>query len=146
MMNGFAHAESDVDFGTGDDPNDTFTTSATTSNQAGQIVPMIWYVPDNIYIDAVYSLDGADSASGDTRSFHLKSYNFNSGSTSCLTGGTLLAHSTPGANAGAEQAYLQTWSMDSNTVAGGKVVLAFFEQTGINSNYSISVKVKYHIV
>ena len=143
---GGGSATNDVDFGTGTDPDTSFTTADTDTQYASQLVPMMWYVADNIYIDAVYSIEGADNATGDTTSMHLYSYDFTSGSTSALSNGTLLAHNDDETNAGNEQAYLSTWTVDSNSVSSGKVILAFFRSDSINSDYSINITVKYHLV
>ena len=105
----------------------------------------MWYLPDAISIDSVTSIEGADTATGDTTRMHLFSYDFTSGSTSALTNGTLLAHNNDVTNAGSEQAYLSSWTVDSAAVASGKVVLAFFRSDSINSDYSISITVKYHL-
>ena len=136
----------DVDFGTGTDPDDTFTTANTDTQFASQIVPMMWFVPDNISIDSVTSIEGADAATGDTTRCHLKSFTFNSGSTSCLTGGELLAHNSDVTNAGNEQAYKSTWTVDEASVTGGKVILAFLRSDSVNSDYSVNITVKYHLV
>ena len=144
---GGATATNDVDFSNGTDPADTFTTADTDTQYASQIVPMMWFVPDNISIDSVTHLLGADAATGDGTSLHLKSFTFNSGSTSCLTSGELLAHSNTVVNAGNEQAYQDNWTVDEASVSSGKVILAFFENTGsVNSDYSINITVKYHLV
>ena len=119
--------------------------SAGSSTNAATIVPAMWFVPDNISIDAVYSIEGADAATGDTTRMHLLSYDFTSGSTSALTNGTILAHNNDVTNAGSEQAYLSTWTIDSASVAANKVVLAFFISDSINSDYSINITVKYHL-
>ena len=144
---GGATANNDVDFGTGTDPDTTFTTADTDTQYASQIVPMMWFVPDNISIDSVTSIEGADESSGDTTRMHLKSFTFNSGSTSCLTSGALLAHNSDVTNAGNEQAYLTTWTIDSASVSANKVILAFFRTDSTrNSDYSINITVKYHLV
>ena len=136
----------DVDFGTGDDPDDTFTTANVDTQYAAQIVPMMWFVPDNISIDSVTSIEGADLATGDTTRMHLKSFTLNSGSTSCLTSGALLAHNSDVTNDGNEQAYRSTWTVDEASVTAGKVILAFFQQDSTNSDYSLNITVKYHLV
>ena len=105
----------------------------------------MWRLPDAISIDSVTSIEGADTATGDTTRMHLFSYDFTSGSTSALSAGTLLAHNTDVTNAGSEQAYLSTWTVDSAAVAAGKVILAFFKSDSISSDYSISITVKYHL-
>lgn len=132
-------------FGTSTDPATSFTTSEGTGTRASALVPVMWYLPDAISIDSVTSIEGADTATGDTTRMHLFSYDFTSGSTSALTNGTLLAHNSDVTNAGSEQAYLSSWTVDSAAVASGKVVLAFFRSDSINSDYSISITVKYHL-
>lgn len=137
-------------FGTGTDPATTFTTAEGSGTRASDLVPVLWYVPDAISIDGVYGLEGADTATGDTTRMHLFSYTFTSGSTSALTSGTLLAHNHAGdevgvANGGSEQAYLTTFTVDSASVAAGKVILAFFRSDSINSDYSLKIKIKYHL-
>ena len=135
----------DVSFGTGTDPATTFTTSDDTGNRASQIVPMLWLLDDAITIDSVKSFEGADAATGDTTRMHLQSYTFTSGSTSCLTAGTLLASSPDTVNAGDEQAYLSSWTINSADVAANKVILAFFRSDSVNSDYSVTIQIKYHL-
>ena len=137
--------QDDITFGTSTDPATTFTTADGASTDASLLVPMLWYVPDNITIDAVYGIEAGSNASGDTTRMHLMSYTFTSGSTSALTSGTLLAHNSDVTNAGSEQAYLSTFTVDSADVAAGKVILAFFRADGVNSDYSVNIKVKYHL-
>ena len=132
-------------FGTGTDPATTFTTADGSGTRASDLVPIMWYVPDAISIDSVYGLEGADAATGDTSRMHLFSYTFTSGSTSALTSGTLLAHNSDVTNAGSEQAYLTEFTVDSASVAAGKVILAFFRSDSINSDYSLKIKIKYHL-
>ena len=136
----------DVDFGTGTDPDDSYTTADTDTQYAAQIVPMMWLVPDNISIDSVTHIEGASIATGEVNRCHLKSFDFTSGSTSCLANGTLLAHNSDVTNAGNEQAYLSTWTVDSASVASGKVILCFFRSDStVNSDYSLNVTIKYHL-
>ena len=142
---GGASTTNDVRFGTGTDPDDSFTTSDADGSYASQIVPMIWRLPDNITISSVTHIEGADNATGDTTRCHLKSFDFTSGSTSCLTNGALLAHNSDVTNAGNEQAYLSTWTVDSANVDADKAILCFFRSDSINSDYSITVTVKYFI-
>ena len=137
--------QDDITFGTGTDPATTFTTADGASTDASLLVPMLWYVPDNITIDAVYGIEAGSNASGDTTRMHLMSYTFTSGSTSALTSGTLLAHNSDVTNAGSEQAYKSTFTIDSASVTAGKVILAFFRSDSINSDYSVNITVKYHL-
>ena len=41
-------------FGTGTDPATSFTTSDGNGTRASDLVPLMWYVPDNISIDGAY--------------------------------------------------------------------------------------------
>ena len=132
-------------FGTGTDPATSFTTANSNDQRASDIIRYCWYLPDAISIDGVTSIEGADNATGDTTRMHLFSYTFTSGATNCLTSGTLLAHNSDVTNAGSEQPYLSTWTVDSAAVTAGKVILAFFKSDSINSDYSLNIKVKYHL-
>ena len=142
---GGASAGNDVDFGTGTDPDTTFTTADTDTQLASQLVPMLWYVQDDIAIDAVTSIEGADTSSGDTTRMHLMSFTFNSGSTSALASGSVLAYNSDVTNAGSEQAYKSTWTVGSTDVDAGKVILAFVRSDSVNSDYSLNITVKYHL-
>ena len=135
----------DIDFGTGTDPDDSFTTADTDTQYASQIVPMIWRLPYNITISSISHIEGADNATGDTTRMHLKSFDFTSGSTSCLTNGALLAHNSDVTNAGNEQAYLSTWTVDSADVNADKAILCFFRSDSVNSDFSVAVTIKYFI-
>ena len=135
--------------GNGSDPATSFTTADANENKASILVYCLWYIPDDIYVDEVYSLEGADEPSsegGDTTRMHLMSFDFNSGVSACLTNGTLVAHNSDVTNSGNEQPYLSTaWPLDSPSVSSGKVIVATFESDTINSDYSVNVKVKYHL-
>ena len=142
---GGAALTNDVDFGTGTDPDTSFTTADTDTQYAAQIVPMMWYVPDAIAIDSVTSIEGADAATGDTTRMHIMSFTFTSNSTSILTGGTLLAHNNDVTNAGNEQAYKSTWTIDQANASAGNVILAFFRGDSVNSDMSLNITIKYHV-
>ena len=134
-----------IDFGTGTDPDDTFTTADTATQYASQLACLVWFVTDNITIDSVTHIEGADAATGDTTRMHLKSFTFTSGATACLTAGALLAHNSDITNAGNEQPYLSTWTVDSADVDANKVILCFFRSDTVNSDYTLNVTIKYHL-
>jgi len=142
---GLKSGGSNVDFGTGTDPDNTFTTANTATQYAAQLVLGMWRVPDDITIDSVTHIEGAYGATGDTTRMHLKSFTFNTGSTSCLTAGALLAHNSDVTNDGNEQAYLSSWTVDSANVDADKVVCCFWRADSVNSDYSAQVIVKYHL-
>ena len=134
-----------LSFGTSTDPATTFTTSATTSTAAAILVPCLWYIPDNITIDSISAIEGADEATGDTTRMHLMSYAYASGSTSTLTSGVVVAHNSDVTNAGSEQTYKSTFTIGSSDVDAGKVIMAFFRSDSINSDYSVNIYIKYHL-
>ena len=145
FQSGMSAVGSPPPFGSGTDPATSFTTADSAGNKSQDIVPMLWLVPDAITIDSIKGFEGADSATGDTTRMHLFSYDFTSGSTSCLTNGTLLAHNSDVTNAGSEQAYLSTFTIDSADVAANKVILAFLRSDSVSSDYAINITVKYHL-
>jgi hypothetical protein len=133
-------------FGTGTDPATTFTTADSNAQRASDIVPLLWRVPDNITIDEIKHFEGADAATGDTTRMHLMSYTFTSGSTSALSSGAVIANtSADNTNAGSEQAYLKDWTINTANVDAGKVLLCMFRSDSVNSDFAISVTIKYHL-
>ncbi len=145
---GFPVTSADADsatLGTGTDPATSLTTADSADTDAAIWVPCMWYLPDNITIDSVTSIEGADNATGDTTRMHLMSYDFTSGSTSCLTNGTVLASNSDVTNAGSEQAYLSTFTVSSSSVSSGKVILATFRQDNTTYDFSVQVIIKYHL-
>ena len=107
---------------------------------------MIWRVPDNITIDEIKHFEGADAATGDTTRMHLMSFTFNTGATGALTSGAVVANtSADNTNAGNEQPYLKDWTIGTADVDAGKVLLCMFRSDSINSDYSVSVTIKYHL-
>ena len=145
-MNEYSASLAMPTFGTGTDPATSFTTAASSATMASDIVPLLWRVPDDITIDEIKHFEGADAATGDTTRMHLMSYTFTSGSTSCLTSGAVVAHTTSDLpNAGSEQAYLQAWRIASTLVDAGKVLLCMFRSDSVNSDFAINVTIKYHL-
>jgi len=134
-----------ITFGAGTDPATAFTTADSTAFRASDLAPFLWYIHDDITLDEIIHIEGADNATGDTTRMHLFRYDLTSGATNSLTNGTLLAHSADTTNAGSEQIYKQSWTIDSGNVTSGKVIIAFFEPVSINSDYSINLSIKYHI-
>ena len=142
-----ADAGNPPSFGTGTDPGTTFTTAEANATRASDIVSMLWRVPDNITIDEIKHIEGSDTATGDTTRMHLMSYTFNSGATGCLADGTVIANtSADNTNAGSEQPYLKDWSIGTADVDAGKVLLCMFRSDSVNSDYTLSVTIKYHLM
>ena len=129
--------------------NDTNpATSLTISSTAHTAVKTYWYVPDNITIDAVHWWHGADAATGDVTAAHLMSYDVvsdNSSTSGDLSNGTVLADGATITNAGYEQIYYQSMTVQSADVDAGKLILFTFASDTVNSDYTINATVKYHI-
>ena len=136
-------------FGTGGDPATIFATDEANATRASDLVPMMWRVPDNITIDEIKHFEGADTATGDTTRMHLVSYTFNSGIPAperALASGAVVANTlADNTNAGSEQPYLKDWTIVTEDIDAGKVLLCFFRSDSINSDYSVSVTIKYHL-
>lgn len=134
-----------LSLGTGTDP----ATSLTISDSAMDIIQCFWYVPDAIVIDKVEWWSGADAATGDTTRAHLMSYDVvtTAGATSGdLSNGAVIAASSDITNAGYEQAYYNEMTISSSSVSAGKVILFVFRSDSVNSDYTISATIKYHLV
>ena len=130
--------------GTATDP----LTSYTTSLNAHILAHTVWYVADNIVIDSVSFWVGADAINGDTLRCHLMSYDIvtTAGATSGdLSNGVVIADGADIVNAGYEQAYYQSMTVQSSSISAGKALFFTFRQDGTNSDYSISATIKYHL-
>jgi len=133
-------------FGGGGDPALTFTTAEGNATRASDLVPLIWRIHDNITIDEIKHFEGSDTATGDTTRMHLVNYTFNSGATGALTSGAVVANTTAdNTNAGSEQPYLKDWTIGTADIDAGTVLLCMFRSDSINSDYSVSVTIKYHL-
>ena len=135
------------EFGTGTDPETTFTTADSNNHRASDLVPCLWFVKDNITIDDIDCFVGSDHATADTATrIHLFQYTFNSGSTSALTSGSVIAHSTSDTNnAGSEQIYKTTLTKDVTDIAAGQVIVATYRSDSVNGDFSISINCKYRL-
>ena len=125
-------------------------TSLTISSTAMDIVSVYWYVMDNIQIDGVNWLHAADTATGEDTAAHLMSYDIDTVAATTggdLSNGLVVADGSNITNAGYEQVYYQSLSVDSTNknVDAGKVILFTFASDTVNSDYSINATVKYHI-
>ena len=134
----------EVTFGTSTNP----ATSLTISTTADDVLGVIWYVPDDITIDAVYVWAGGSTATGDTLRFHLMSYTIvTADGATCgdLSSGTVLADGADITHDGYEQADYQSMTIQSSNVDAGKAILLMIRADSVNSDYSINATVKYHL-
>ena len=134
----------DLTMGTGTDPNTTLTITGT----ADGVTTALWYVPDAITIDAVHWFHGADAATGDVARAHLMSFAIDTGNSATsgdLSDGTVLADGADITNAGYEQVYYQSMTIQSANVAAGSVVAFTFRTDSVNSDFSINAVCKYHV-
>ena len=130
--------------GSGTDP----ATSFTNSTEGHELVAKIWYIPDNITIDRVIWFSGADAATGDTLRCHLMSYDIDTGNGSTggdLSNGVVVADGGDITNAGYEQTYYQQMTIQSADVNAGKAILFTLRSDSVNSDYTISATIKYHL-
>ena len=141
MGDGFTN----LTLGTGTDPATSYDVSATDNGD--DLTVMLWYIIDDITVDAVHWFAGGDAASGDTINVHLMSYDIDkSGSGSGdLSGGVVIAGGADIASLGYEDVIYQTIAPSTADVDAGKVCIFTFESAGTNSDYSINATVKYHI-
>ena len=133
------------ELGTSTDPSTSFTTADGSNTDASIVVPCLWYLPDNIYIDEIVSIEGAENSATEATRMHLMSYTFTSGSTSCLTSGAVIAYNADVTNAGSEQAYKSTWTIDTPSVAASKVLVATWRQDDAANDFSTNIIIKYHL-
>tara|TARA_Y100000310_G_scaffold254701_1_gene261849 strand:+ start:43 stop:858 length:816 start_codon:yes stop_codon:yes gene_type:complete len=129
--------------------NDTDpATSLTTTTDAMYVVNMFWHVMDNITVDAVKWWSAADTATGDDVAAHLMAYTVDTGNGSTsgdLSSGVVVADGATITNAGHEQLYYQSMTIQSADVDAGKIIMFTFASDTINSDYGINATVKYHI-
>ena len=125
-------------------PADSLTLTASAHFYAA----CYWHVIDDITIDAVSWWHGADTATGEDVAAHLMGYDVvsdNSSTSGDLSNGTVLADGATITNAGEEQIYYQSMTIQSADVDAGKVILFTFASDTVNSDYTINATVKYHI-
>jgi hypothetical protein len=135
-----------VAFGAGTDPETSYDVS--THNNADDLTSMLWYLPDDITLDAVHLFAGGNAASGDTINIHLMSFDIDQGSGAGkgdLSNGAVVVSGADIASLGYENIIYQTTAPSTADVDAGKVILATFESAGTNSDYSCNITVKYHI-
>ena len=130
------------DFGNSSDPGTSLDMSGTA---VGGILGGLWFIEDNINIDEVRVIAQCESAHD--LNFHLFSYDFEIGNTAAngdLTNGTLLA-STHIVEATSTAINTVSLSISSATVAAGKAVYAFVENTEGTGQITCQMIVKYHL-
>ena len=130
--------------------NDTDPASSLTITSNAQLwVNCYWYIMDDITIDAVKWLHSADNATGSSTAAHMMAYSVvidNSSTSGDLSGGVVVADGANITNAGHEQIYYQSMTIQSANVDAGKVVLfTFCYDDTETTDYAINATVKYHI-
>ena len=136
-----AITNANVTFGTGVNPE-----APSVSNNGDDWIHYLHYVDTNITVDAVTILVGANGANGDALNFHLCSIGTSDGTTvSSWSGTTIVADHVGMANAGYEQFYRESLSIQSADVDAGNYLALTIEGNGTNSDYSVNALVRYHI-
>ena len=139
-----AFAQNDVSLGTGDDP----ATTLAVSTIADDVVPMMWFIPDDITIDGVYAWLAGNSTDGDGLRLHLMTYNIVlTDGTSCgdLSSGVVVADGGTISHDGYEQMDFQSMTIQNADVARQNVCLFTLYSDGTNSDYALNITVKYHL-
>ena len=135
-----------ITLGTGTNPD----TSLSVSTTADDLVNCIMYVDSNISVDAVYVWMGSDTATADTACrFHLMSYTIDAGNSATsgdLSSGVVVADGSDINNAGYEQAYYQSMTIQNASVSSGSVLMFLARMDSVNSDISLNCKIKYHLV
>ena len=128
-------------FGTNPDPATTLDMSGHTSYGLSSIATL-WYLMDDIYIDAIRVLARADGSVN--LNFHVYSYDIDA-STGDLSNGTLLAHIGSVMSATNDSVKNDALEIDSASVSSGKVIMAFIENETDTSDVTCQLNIKYHI-
>tara|TARA_Y100000310_G_scaffold33372_1_gene31559 strand:- start:115 stop:945 length:831 start_codon:yes stop_codon:yes gene_type:complete len=123
--------------------------SLTITDSAMHIVSCYWYVIDDITVDGVVMLNGANAAAGDVVFANLMAYTVDTANGSTggdLSDGVVVAQGGF-TNAGYEQIYYKSLSLTGNVdIDAGKVVLFTFAFDNVEAtDHSLSVTVKYHV-
>ena len=129
--------------GNGTDPNTSIDKGATTD----ETVNMLFNVPFNMTIDAVKVFVSTDQDTDTTINVHLMSYDMVADGTTNdgnLSNGTVLAD---GQATSVDRNVLKSIDMtiQSSSVASGKVIACFVENETNTDDINIQVQVKYHI-
>ena len=129
----------------------TFGTSANPAVPsfiltADDMIHYIHYVDTNITVDSVQVLMGATAAAGDAINFHLIA--LATGDTTTVndfTSATVVADDSGTTNAGYEQFYRVSLTVQSANVDAGDYLALTIEGDGTNSDYSVNALVRYHL-
>ena len=137
-------SSADVGLGTGTNPDTTLTVSTT----ADDVTPMMWFIPDNITVDAVHAWIAGNASTGDTIKLHLMTYDIvTADGSTCgdLSSGTVVADGADITHDGYEQMDYQSLTIQSANIDSGNVCLFTLHSGGTNSDYAVNVTVKYHL-
>ena len=142
IQGGESYESNDIG-GTGTDP----VTSLDVSEDAESVrslMAAMWYVEDNMVIDEIRVIAGADG--NQAINFHVMSYDMDiSSNHGDLSSGTLLAHIGSSISATSTTIKTDTLTIDSSSVAAGKIVLAFAEAETGTDDISCQMTIKYHL-
>lgn len=152
MNNGYTDTTfDDLHFNTNTaDPSSSFIVANITGFRSNQLLPYLWYVPSDIYIEEVTHIQGCTgtSSSTDTTRMHLMKYNYTPNSSNILTSGVVVANTSSDTTAThAAKTNKNVWTVDTsnNSVSGGQVCVCTFRSDTVNNDYSLSVIVKYRL-
>ena len=142
-MSEFVQHVQEIQGGSGTDPNTTIDKTTTTD----ELVNMLFNVPFNMTIDAVKVFASTDQDTDCTLNYHLMSYDMVADGTTNdgnFSNGTVLAD---GQATSVDRNVIKSTDLtiQSSSVASGKVIACFVENETNTNDINIQVQVKYHI-
>jgi len=127
--------------GNGTDPVTTLDISA---GSPVDLIAGMWYIQDDITIDAVRLL--ATCNSSQNLNFHVYSYDLDTSSNhGDLSNGTLIAHINSVMAATSTTVKTDTLVIDSASISANKIVVVFVENEGGTGDITCQAVVKYHL-
>lgn len=130
--------------GSGTDPITSLDVSEDVES-ARSLMATMWYVEDNMVIDEIRVIAGADG--NQAINFHVMSYDMDvSSNHGDLSSGALLAHIGSSISATSTTVKTDTLIIDSASVAANKVIIAFAEAETGTDDISCQMTIKYHLI
>jgi len=144
MIGSYAASSTTPNLGTGADPD----LSYEITNSASSFIKAFHYIPDNITIDQIYIWLGNEDAASDVVRFHLLTFDIehSSGATAGdWSNGAIIASGADITTTDRARLHYQTIAASPADVDAGQILVLTCEQATINSDISISAKIKYHL-
>jgi len=135
----------------GNSSNPATTLDLSSVNQADDLATYLWYIPDDITVDAVHVWSGASAETGGSLTFHLMSFVIDTsddaaGGGGDLSSGTVIADHTGTVDSdGYEATIYKSLTIQSANIDAGRVGLFTIACDTLSADYGVNVTVKYHL-